>query len=76
MSDCHPGKFSQMGGKCPTVILAKFEKRVENVQLSSRQIFKMGGQCLTVIMANFRKREENVRLSSWQIFKNGRKIFS
>ena len=58
MSDRPPGKFSQMGGKCPTVILAKFEKRVENVQLSSWQIFKMGGQCPTVILANFQKQED------------------
>ena len=78
-----------MGGQCPTVILANFRKREENVRLSSWQIFKngrkmsdchpvkfskTGGKCLTVILANFQKREEIVRLSSWQIFKNGWKI--
>ena len=42
MSDCHPGKFSKTGGKCPTVILANFQKWEENVQLSSWQIFKNG----------------------------------
>ena len=60
MSDCHPGKFSKMGGKCLTVILSN--------------ISKTGGKYTTVILANFQKREENVQLSSWQIFKNGRKI--
>ena len=67
MSDCHPGKFSKMGGKCPTVILANFQKWEENVRPSSWQIFKnkknvrpsswqilkMGGKCTTVILANF-----------------------
>ena len=81
--------FLKMGGRCPIVILANFQKREENVRLSSWQIFKngrkmsdchpgrfskTGGKCPTVILANFLKRVENVRLSSWQIFKNGRKI--
>jgi hypothetical protein len=45
MSECHPGKFSKMGGKCPTVILANFQKREENVRLvflAFWQIFKNG----------------------------------
>ena len=89
MSDRHPGKFSKTGGKCPTVILANFQKREENIRLSSWQIFKngrkmsdfypgkssiKGGKCPTVILTDFQKREENVRLSSLQIFKNGRKM--
>ena len=74
MSHCHPCKFSKTGGKCPTVILANFQKREEIVRLSSWQIFKKGGKCPTVILANFHKWEENVRLSSWQIFTNGRKM--
>ena len=61
MSNFHSGKFSKMGGKCPTVILANFKKWEKNVQQQSfRQIFKMGGKCLTVILANFQKEEENV----------------
>jgi hypothetical protein len=75
MSDCHPGKFSKTGGKYLTVILANFQKREENVQLSSWQVFKnrrkmsdchpcrfskTGGKCPTVILANFLKRVENV----------------
>ena len=42
MSDSHPGKSSKKGGKCPTVILTDFQKREENVRLSSLQIFKNG----------------------------------
>jgi hypothetical protein len=79
MSNSHSGKFSKMGGKCPTVIMANFQKLEENVQTLFWQIFKngrkmsdcnpgkfskMGGKCLTVIMANFQKWEENVQLSS------------
>ena len=75
MSDRHSGKFFKMGGKCPIVILANFQKWEENVQLSSWQTFKnwrkmskhysgkfskMGGKCPTVILANFQKWEENV----------------
>ena len=70
MSDCHPGKFSKMGGKCPTVILANFQKREENVQLSSWQIFKnwrkvsdchpgkfskTGEKCVKVMLSIFSK---------------------
>jgi hypothetical protein len=32
MSDSHSGKFSKMGGKCPIVILANFQKWEENVR--------------------------------------------
>jgi hypothetical protein len=75
MSDWHPGKFSKTGGKSPTVILANFQKREENVRLSPWQIFKngrkmsdchpgkfskMGGNCPTVMLAIFQKREESV----------------
>jgi hypothetical protein len=63
MSDCHPGKFSKTGGKCPTFILSNFQKREENGQHPGK-FSKTGGNCLTVILANFQKREENVRLSS------------
>ena len=89
MSDCHPGKFSKTWGKCPTVILANFQKWEENVRMSSWQIFKngrkmsnshhgksskKGGKCPTVILTDFQKREENVWLSSLQIFKNRNKM--
>ena len=40
MSNCHSGKFSKKGGKCPIVILSNFQKREESVRLSSWQIFK------------------------------------
>ena len=78
MFDSHPGKFSKTRGKYPSVILANFQKREENVRLSSWQIFKngrkmsnchpgkfskTGGKCPTVALANFQKREENVQLS-------------
>ena len=55
MSDCHPGKFSKTGGNCPTVLLANFQKRVENIRLQSWQIFKLGGKFPIVILANFQK---------------------
>ena len=42
MFDCHPGKFSKTGGKCLTLILANFQKWVENVRPTSFQIFKNG----------------------------------
>ena len=42
MSDCHHGKSLKTEGKCPTVILANFQKQEENVRLSSWQIFKNG----------------------------------
>ena len=63
------GKFSKMGEKCLTVILANFQKREENVRLSSWQIFKngrklsdcppgkfskTGGKYPTAILANFK----------------------
>ena len=62
--------FSKIGGKCPTIILANFQKWEENVLLSSWQTFKngwkiskrhsgeflkMGGKCPTAIMANSQK---------------------
>jgi predicted transcriptional regulator len=75
MSDHHSGEFSKMGGKCPRLILANFQKWEENVRMSCWKIFKhgrkmsdchpgkfskMGGKCPTVILANFQKWEENV----------------
>jgi hypothetical protein len=60
--------FLKMGGRCPIVILANFQKREENVQLSLWQIFKngrkmsdshsgkfskMGGKYPIVILTNF-----------------------
>ena len=75
MSDSHSGKFSETGGKCPTVILSNFQKQEENVQWSfwgmfkngkkmsrghSGKFSKMGGKCPIVILANFQKWEENV----------------
>ena len=74
MSDCHPVKVSKTGGKCPTVILANFQKREEIVRLSSWQIFKNGWKISDCNPGKFSNWEENVRLSSWQIFKNGRKM--
>jgi hypothetical protein len=74
MSDHHPGKFSKMGGKCPIVILANFQKQGEKVRLSSWQMFKNGWKMSDCPPVKFSKWEENVRLSSWQIFKNGRKM--
>ena len=74
VSDRHPCKFSKMVGKCPTVILAKFEKRVEIVRLSSWQIIKNRWKMSDCNPGKFSNWEENVRLSSWQIFKNGRKM--
>ena len=70
MSNCHPGKFKKTGGKCPTFILANFEKQVENVQLSFWQFFtngrkmsdchhctfsKTGVKCLFVFFDQFSK---------------------
>jgi hypothetical protein len=75
MFNCHPGKFLKMGGKCPTVILANFQKWKENVPLSFWQIFKngrkmskqpsdnffkRGGKCPYDILIRFQKLEENV----------------
>ena len=83
MSDCHPGKFSKMGGKCPTVIPANFQKREENVQLSSWQIFKngrkmsdchpgkfskTGGKCVKVMLSIFSKTGGNCALVILVIF--------
>jgi hypothetical protein len=78
MCDYHPGKFCKTGGKCPSIILANFQKQEENVQLLNWQILnnglkmsdyhpgkfsKMGGKCLLIILANCQKREENVQFS-------------
>ena len=75
MSDGDTGKFSKTGGKCPTVILANFQKQEENVRWSFWQIFKngrkmsnsysgkcskTGGKCPIVILTNFQIQEENV----------------
>ena len=80
-----------MGGKCPTVILANFQKWEENVPPSFQQIFingrkmsdghsgnfsKTGGKCPTIILANFQNQEEFVCSSFWQTFKIGRKMFN
>ena len=83
MSIRHPDKFSKLGGKCPTVILAKFQKQEENVQLSSWQIFKngrkvsdchpgkfskTGGKCVKVMLSIFSKRGGNCALVILVIF--------
>ena len=75
MSHCHSDKFSQKGGKCPTVILTSCHKNEENVPPSFRQVFtkrrkmsrrhydkfsKKGGKCPTIILTSFHKKEENV----------------
>ena len=67
MSNSHSVKFWKKGGKCPTVILASFGKKEENVLLSSDKFsqkeenfrrhsvkfLKKGGKCLTVILTTF-----------------------
>ena len=46
----------KMGGKCPTVTLANFQKKGRKVSDSHHGKFsKMGGKCPTVILANFQK---------------------
>ena len=83
MSNCHPDRFPKMGGKCPTVILGNFQKREENVQLSSWQIFKngrkvsdchpgkfskTGGKCVKVMLSIFSKTGGNCALVILVIF--------
>ena len=69
MSNCHSGKFSKTGGKCPTVSWQIFKNWRKMSDRHSGKFSKMGGKCPTAILANFQKWEENVQLSSWQIFK-------
>ena len=52
MSHCHSDKFSQKGGKCPTVILASFQKRRKMSDCDSDMFSQKGGKCPTVIFTN------------------------
>jgi len=74
MSNCYSDKFSNKGGKCPTVILTSFgKKRRKMSYCHSDKFSKKGGKCPTIILTSFGKKEENVLVQSDKLSQIGGK---
>ena len=74
MSLCCFVQFSEIGGKCPCVVVGSFQKLEENVHMPFGQFSETGGKCLFAVLGSFQKLEAHFHVLFWGVFRNWRKM--